>query len=156
MQETRVDYEGSGVQPKRSRSQAQSKHHKELITNLRVGQAELVRMVERVGGVPQQIVTIDFESFFGVQPSEVALVCVSLGGDGTVQVVDQLQAFIGPRFSLDTISADDRSSLEYVFRKVTSIPYSPPHRAARYDYGTLLDEMLAFVKVRERHRGACV
>ncbi len=137
--------EGSAAQPKRSRSIAQSQH-KELIAHLRVGQAELVRMVERVGGVPQQIVTIDFESFFGVQPSEVALACVALASDGSVQLVDQLQAFIGPRFSLDSISADDRSSLEYVFRKVTGIPFCPPHKDARYDYGALLDEILAFVK----------
>jgi hypothetical protein len=107
-----------------------------------------VRAAGGLKGLP--IVTIDFESFFACQPSEVALACVVLGEGGAVQHVAHFHAFVGPGFDPAKVTPDQRSSMKYVQSRVTGIPFDPPLPAARYDYGALLAEILAFVKVRTR------
>ncbi len=107
--------------------------------------AQRVRAAGGLRGLP--IVTIDFESFFACQPSEVALACVVLGEGGAVQHVAHFHAFVGPGFDPANVTPDQRSSMKYVQSRVTGIPFDPPLPAARYDYGALLAEILAFVKV---------
>ena len=118
---------------------------KELMKVNPEGLAERVRAAGGLKGLP--IVTIDFESFFACQPSEVALACVVLGEGGAVQHLAHLHAFVGPSFDPAALTADQRSSMKYVQSRVTGIPFDPPLAAARYDYGALLEEILAFVRV---------
>jgi hypothetical protein len=116
---------------------------------LKVGRDVLAQRVRAAGGLKGlPIVTIDFESYFAVQPSEVALACVVLGEGGAVQHVAQFHAFVAPGWDPEKLTADQRSSMKYVQSRVTGIPFEPALPAARKDYGALLAEILAFVKVR--------
>jgi hypothetical protein len=123
---------------------------------LKVGSDVLAQRVRAAGGLKGlPIVTIDFESYFAVQPSEVALACVVLGEEGAVQHVAHFHAFVAPNWDPEKLTADQRSSMKYVQSRVTGIPFEPALPAARKDYGALLAEILAFVKVRLRDIPCC-
>ena len=98
----------------------------------------------RGGHMPRSFVTIDFESFFGTRPSEVALACVNVA-DGSV--VASFHSFVAPSFVLAQLDVEERKSLDYVQRKVTAIPLALPE--ARRDYGALLLEMLQFIQTHD-------
>jgi hypothetical protein len=116
---------------------------------MKIGRDVLAQRVRAAGGLKGlPIVTIDFESYFSCQPSEVALACVVLGDGGAVQHVAHLHAFVAPGWDPEQLTADQRSSMKYVQSRVTGIPFDPALPAARSDYGALLAEILAFVKVR--------
>lgn len=101
-------------------------------------------------GLPTQFVTIDFESFFDCQPSEVALSCVALMPDGSHQNVDVFHALLAPRFNPHTLSEKESGSVGHVFRSVTGIPCKPADPSARSDWDVLFREILAFVEKHDK------
>jgi hypothetical protein len=109
-----------------------------------------LRTLVLYSGLPSQFVTIDFESFFDCQPSEVAMSCELLLPSGKSERIASLHALIAPTFALSSLSQKDRGSLEHVQRKVTGIPCNPVEPTARRDLKELFLEMMRFIEMHDK------
>jgi hypothetical protein len=101
----------------RSNKSKSKKNGSKIHHGLILSRDAFVEHMRALGSLPNQFVTIDFESFFDCEPSEVALSCVVLNPNNQHEVLATMHALIAPCFE-GPLTTDQTKAATYVMRNI--------------------------------------